>query len=245
MNSSRGFGVLLLISLLPLALAAGLFIFASFSFLTRDLGTLNLCRARQLEVQNKVGKTLRKLLDLNPKALKLRLMETRAKKSLAIAAQSGNPVALAAAEAFLAKIHLQRQALGLRQKALIASANGALATGGYELPRLLTQEWSRQTTSLNSWLQGSFQGTHSQIPKLAVQEDMPDVAPVYAPASDFEEAQAWTQNWSLKLGTKSWAQKYLNFHGRFQRSCSTSLYPDNDEWIAKLKKAKSWSKAFF
>ncbi|WP_413288889.1 hypothetical protein [Bdellovibrio sp. HCB337] len=245
MNSSRGFGVLLLISLMPLALAAGLFVFTSFAFLTRDLGTLNLCRARQLETQNRVGRSLAKLLKLNPKAQRLRLAQARAEKSLAMAIESANPIAIAAAEAYLLKVQMQRQALAIQQNTLITGANTTLSTGGSQLRSQLQYEWSRETRALNSWLQGSLQVAHSQIPTLAVLPDFLDVAPVYELAPNFEEAQSWSQSWNLELSTVSWARKFFNFHGRFQRSCATSLYSQNDEWIAKLKKVKSSLKAFF
>lgn len=245
MNSSRGFGALLLISLLPLALAAGLFIFTSFAFLTRDLGTLNLCRARQLEVQNRVGRNLAKLLELNPRALKLRIAEAHAEKTLAAAVESGNPIAIAAAEANLLRVQMQRQALGLRQKTLIATANTYLSMGGNSLRQALMQDWFSQTRALSSWLKGTLRLSESTVPTLAVQPDYPDAAPVYELLPNFEEAQTWQQSWGLDISSHSWAQKFFEFHGRFQRSCATSLYSQNGEWIAKLKKAKSSSRGFF
>lgn len=245
MKTPKGFASILLLSMVPLVLAGGLLVFTAFSFLKTDLGTLNLCRALQLEVQNKAGKNLDKLLKLNPQALKLRLAQRRAEKSIYMAVQSGNPAAIAAAEAFFLKVQMQRQALHLRQRTLIETTNVSLKMGGATLQRRLLQEWNFHSQPVSSWLQGRLQLAGAKIPELSVKPDFFEVAPMYEPVLQFEEAQAWTQNWHLELKTLSWAEKFLKFHGRFQRSCTTSLYSENATWIAKLKKAKSLWKGFF
>jgi hypothetical protein len=239
-KNQKGFALIILISLLPLIMAGGLLVFCGFSFIKTDLGTLNLCRALQLEVQNKAAQKLESLLKLNPRALKLRLAQIRAEKTLALAVKSGNPAALAAAEAHLLTIRMQRQVLDLKQRSLITSANTSLKLGGLDLQRRLSQEWYTQSRGVTSWLQGKLQLGSGKIPALAVQPDFVEVAPLYEPAPQFEEAQAWHQEWQLEFRTISWADKFFNFHERFQRSCSTSLYSENSAWSARLKKAKSW-----
>lgn len=244
MKGPEGFATLLLLSLLPVILAGGLLVFSAFSIFKTDLGTLNLCRARQLETQNKAAKKMERLLKLNPQALKLRLAEARARKALALASKSANPTAIAAAEAFLLKVQLQRRALGLKQEALISSANEDLARAGEELPRRLRQEWDFHSRAVKPWLEGSLHLGPQRIPHLAVAADLKDAAPVYQPVPDFEEAQAWNLAWEWDLRTAAWARAFLKFQGRFERSCSTSIYSENAVWSAKLKKAKSLWKGF-
>jgi len=244
MKSPEGFATLLLLSLLPVILAGGLLVFSAFSIFKTDLGTLNLCRARQLEIQNKVAKKLERLLKLNPQALKLRLAEARAQKALALASKSANAAAIAAAEAFLLKVQLQRRALGLKQEALISSANEDLASEGKELPRRLRQEWDFHSRAVKPWFEGTLHLGPRRIPSLAVAADLKDAAPVYQPVPGFEEAQAWSQTWEWDVRTASWARTFLKFQGRFERSCSTSIYSESTAWSAKLKKAKSLSKGF-
>ncbi|HEY8272455.1 MAG TPA: hypothetical protein VIG33_16300, partial [Pseudobdellovibrionaceae bacterium] len=211
MNSQKGFALIGLISLLPVILAGGLAVFSTFGFLKSDLGTLNACRAKQLQIQNKAGKNLSKLLKLNPRALKLRIQQAHAEKALAAAIESGQPPAIAAAEAYLLKIQMQRQVLAIKQKVLIQTADIWLASGGADLPKELQREWSQHNTPLKSWIQSSLRLTAAKVPKLAVQADIPEVAPVYQLLPHFEEAQSWEQTWNVEFRTVSWAQKFLNF----------------------------------
>lgn len=219
--------------------------FLAFAFLKKDLGLLNSCRAQQLEIQNKAAKNLQKLLKLNPRALKLRMAQARAEKALMAAIESGLPPAIAAAEAYLLVVKAQRGALDFQQRTLIQTANVWLAFGGQNLQKRLLQEQKAEGTSLKSWLQSSLQLQGAKIPKLAVKADFPEMAPLYEIQPQFTEAQTWEQKWVLQLGTRAWAQSFLNFNGRFERSCSTSIYQDATQWSAKLKKAKSSSKAWF
>jgi hypothetical protein len=245
MKSQKGFAIILLISILPLVLAGGLFFFSAFGFLKSDLSTLNICRAKQLEIQSKAGKNLGKLLKLNPRALSLRLAQVHAERALVAAIELGLPAAIAAAEATLLKIQMQRQALDFRQKTLIQTANSWLAFGGVDLQRDLVREWNFHSSPIKSWIRGALQMGPAKVPKLAVQADLAEVAPVYETLPQFEDAQTWDQTWNLEFKTVSWAQKFLNFNGRFQRSCTTSLYPNPNQWIAQLKKGKSSLRGFF
>jgi hypothetical protein len=242
MKSKKGFATVLLLSLLPVILAAGLALFFTFNFLKSDLAVLNVCRAKELEVQSKVGRNLTKLLTLNPRALTLRLEEARAEKALASAVESGNPAAIAAAEAYLLSIKMRRQDLHVRQRALIETADAWLRAGSLELPHELQQEWFRHHRGLSSWLESRFQIGHVRAAKFAVMPDLPEVAPVYLLPPDFVEAQAWKQSWRFQLATTGWSRGFFKFNGGFERSCTVSLYPDGDDWVAHLKKDKSLSR---
>ncbi len=242
MKSSEGFATILFLSLLPLILAAGIALFFAFDLLKSDLAILNVCRAKALAVQNKAGRNLTKLLKLNPRAVSLRAEEARAEKILVSAVESGNPGAIAAAEAYLLSVKMRRQDLHIRQRALIDTADAWLAAGGTELPRELQREWLQHHRGLSSWLESRFQTGRTSLAKLAVMADLPEVAPVYLLRPDFVEAQAWKQTWSFRLTTIGWARRYLNFNGGFERSCTVSLYVDGEEWFARLKKDKFSSK---
>lgn len=238
MKSQKGFATILLISVLPAILAGGFFMFTAFSLFKSDLGTLNTCRALQLETQNKVAKNLTKLLSLNPKALKLRLSQARAEKALISAINTGNPVAIAAAETYLLYIQMQRQALDIRQKVLITGANTFLKSGSKRLQEALLAEWKRHTRGVRTWFEGRLILGARQVPSLAVQADFPEVAPVYQVRSPFAELQHWSETWVLELKTSSFVSRFFNFNGRFQRSCDSSIYLENASWTVKLKKAR-------
>lgn len=243
-TSSQGFATVVLLSLLPLVLAGGMALFCVFGFLKSDLATLNLCRTKQMEVQNRVGRNLTKLLALNPRALKLRISEARAQKALLAAMESGAPPAIAAAEAYLLSVQMRRQALHLRQRALIETANTWLTAGGENLQQELRQEWWRHTNGLSSWLQNTLQLNSADVPELAVHPDLPETAPLYELNAGFNDAQAWKQSWSFRLKTTAWAAKFLKFNGGFERSCTTSLYAEGETWNARMKKDKSLLKGF-
>lgn len=245
MKSENGFASILLLAILPLILAGGLALFAFFAFIKLDLATLNICRAKQLEVQNKVAKNLERLLRLNSQALRLRFAQAHAEKVLAAALKTALPPAIAAAEARLLSIKLRRQSLDLRQKNIIDEANLRVQRGATGLAKELHYEAQRHTAPLASWFQGRLSLGTSKIPSLAVKADLPEVAPLYELLPEFAEAQAWTQRWHLDFATTSWVRKYLMFKQRFARACTTSLYPDGAQWMARMKKDKSSLRAFY
>jgi len=245
MKSQEGFATIMLLSLTPVLVAMGLALLFCFSFLKSDMAVLNVCRAGQLEVQNKVGKNLEKLLSLNPRALELRSQHKQAEAQLDAAEASGNPYAIAAAEANLVRVQMLREALDVRQRALIENSNMRFAFGTSKISRDLTQEWKHHNSAMTEWLQSDFQLLPERIPHLAVKPDIPDVAPKYDLLPQFEEAQSWVHSWQIVIHGVGWTGNFLTFSGRFERSCSTSLYSEDEYWIAKLKKAKSSSKAWF
>jgi hypothetical protein len=240
MKSERGFITLMFLSLLPLFISAAFAAYFCFSFLKSDMAVLNVCRAEQLSVQDKVGKDLEKLLRLNPKALKLRADEAIAQYKLEMATASLNPYAIAGAEAKLLWVQSQRQTLALRQKSFIQSANMKFTMAAPQISAALRQEWQRHQSAMTPWLQTSFTLTRLKTPLLAVQPDFPDAAPAYELVPRFEEAQSWVHSWQVQIRTAGWVRNFLKFEGSFPRSCATSLYIKNLEWAGKLKQVKSW-----
>jgi hypothetical protein len=236
MKSQKGFVTVMFLALLPVLITAGLGVMFCFSFLKTDMAILNVCRSEQLAVQNKVGRDLEKLLAMNPRALKLRADEAAARIKLQAASASGIPPAIAAAEARLLYVQLTRQDLAFRQKVLIQSANLKFTQGALQVSRSLQQEWQEQTSRVSPWLNLSFRLNPPQVPKLSVRPDLPDAAPAYETVPQFEEVQSWAHSWQIQFRGKDWLKNFPNFGGRFQRSCATSLYSRNPEWIGKLKK---------
>lgn len=244
-RARNGFVTVLFLSLLPVVLSGGLALFAVFGFLKADLALLNVCRARELEVQSKVGRSLGKLLKLNPRAENLRFAQARAEHTLMVALSSGAAPVIATAEARLLRVKMQRQSLDLRQRALIDGANAALAGAGRSLPSELTREWRFQVGPLNSWLRGGLEFGAGDVPRLAVHADIPEVGPLYQPTPRFEDDQAWKQSWKLHFEMIEGAQRILPWHGSFERSCTSSLYLEGDEWKAEMKKDKSLLKGLW
>jgi hypothetical protein len=240
MKDHQGFATVIFMALIPLLIAAGWGVFFCIGFLKADMATLNVCRSEQLAIMNKVGNDLGKLFDMNTRARNLRLEYQIAEYNLDIATSSGNPYAIAGAEANFLRLQMQREALAFRQNVIIQSANLKLVMGTPQISQSISQEWQKHLSPLAPWLDSSFSVVQLKVPTLAVQPDIPDMAPAYERLPQFEEAQSWVHSWQLQVHGKGWLKKFLTFGGRFQRSCATSLYDENSSWIAKLKKVKSW-----
>jgi hypothetical protein len=238
-TSQRGFATVLFLGTIPVLVAGGLMAFIGFSFLKADMAVLNVCRAGQLEIQDKVGRDLGKLFSLNPKALKLRAGQHLAEYKLQMAIAGGNPYAIAAAEARLLYVQTQRQALAFRQRVLIQSANMKFSLATPQITQAMLSEWKSHMLPLRSWVAGNIGLSSLKVPTLSVRPDFPDAAPAYERLPQFEEVQSWAHFWQLQVEGSLWTKHFLTFKGRFPRSCSTSLYNDTDSWVGKLKKVKS------
>lgn len=238
MKSEKGFATLLFLSLIPLLMAGGLAAFFAFAFMKADVATLNVCRAGQLVIQDKVGRDLERLLKMNPKALKLRAEQRIAEIKLKLAVAGANPYAIAAAEARLLYVQSQRQALAIRQRLIIQSANAKFIRATPQITDSILAEWRHHMLPMRSWISANIVLTSLKVPTLSVRPDFPDEAPAYERLPHFEEVQSWAHNWQLQAEGSNWTKNFLKFRGRFQRSCGTSLYADGNSWIGKLKKVK-------
>jgi hypothetical protein len=87
---------------------------------------MHLCRTVSLHLQVERAAFLNTLLHLNPKAEHLRVQYHRALRALKAARATGNPVAIAAAEATVAYYFLQRQKLDVRQKSILMRAEALI-----------------------------------------------------------------------------------------------------------------------
>ncbi len=237
MKSDRGFVTIAFLSIFPLLVIAGFATLLYYSILKSDLTILNICRAQQLQIHNQVGLDLKKLLKMNPTAIKLRASEKLAEQQLQLAIASGNPYLIAAAETRLAYIKGLRLKLAFRQNTTIQSANTKLRMATPQIANLIKQGWYKQMSALSPWITNHIDIERPQIPTLAVRPDISDIAPAYEPLPHFEDLQSWVHSWQLQLEIKK-----LQFHGRLKRSCSTSLYQKESEWVSRLKVDKFSSK---
>jgi len=240
MKSQKGFVTVAFLSIFPLLITAAFATYFCYSFLKSDLAALNTCRSEQLETHNQVAKELKKLLRMNPKAVKLRIQEKLAEQKLLLAITSGNPIAIAAAEVRLAQVKTLRLKLAFRQKVAIQSANTKLKIATYQISDSIKKAWNKHMQPMTPWISSRLEIRQPHTPLLAVRPDFPDIAPVYEPVPNFEELQSWVHSWQLQLEIKS-----LHFNGRFQRSCATSLYLNKGDWLGRLKGGKHSSKHLF
>lgn len=249
-NRQQGFATILLMTMIPALLALGGGALFTYALLKQDLATLNTCRSTELNIHNKAGKVLAKLMSLNPRAKNLRRKNQKAQMDFNKAALTGNATGMAMAEARIAAILMERELLWIQQKGLITSANGLLKSGDLQNSAGIRKEWMSHQRPMLSWLRSTITLKAAKVPTLAVKPDLPDIAPIYETVSNFETEQTWSQSWTVRYELIGALQTFLRFSGSLERSCSTSLFQEGKKWIAKLNasstpEAKSWSRGWF
>lgn len=223
-NSNEGFASILMLTALPVLLAALMF-FAYSSFLVKNwMQSLHICRSGLIQTQKEVAVDLEALLRLNPLAqtLRLRLKMAYIKLAAAIASQNWGVAAQARIE--ISQIKAQQKKLDIAQKLLIQKANLRMKTGSFKV----YQELRSQNTFIAQRLPWFFSfSIQAQMPRpnvLAVKSDTPEMAPVYELKNAFERLQALSVSWISRFasGEQKDMKWISNKHIR-KDSCSITL----------------------
>lgn len=241
LRNQQGFALAIAMALLPLLVGVMLLLFAVLGINQFNLRTQQACREGGLRGQQQVAPLLKKLLDLNPRAIKLKKAEERAKIKLKAAIASKIPPAIAAARAHLAAIQMQQWVLDLRQKYLIQQSNLTLLKAHKKTSSELQKALKEGLPTFN-YLKINSNKSFSFPPTLAVRPESSDVAPTYRTLDDFENKQALAHSWQYRLQVRSTYQNFLMADLKWAPSCAVTLKQDGDSWVPKIKKVKSWSK---
>ncbi|MNJ99850.1 hypothetical protein D3C87_176310 [compost metagenome] len=239
-QSQKGFSAVLILTLLPALLAFFFLVHLGIGFIQFELRLNHVCRQTHINTQNKVGVYLKKLLELNPKALKLRQAEALAQK--AVLAAVGTP-AYPAAQARLLQVQLQRQMLAQQQQELLRISNQTLIIGFERSRKGLHREQQSFTPSLRPLLSTQFALIPGKAPRLAVRPDFPDTAPAYFPENDFEEQQALVQKWQYNVKVSPLFKFFLDGQFKFEKDCAVTLSQEALSWTAKIHKVRSSPKS--
>jgi hypothetical protein len=242
-SNQKGFVQILMISLLPVILS-GLLVILFTQFISKNwMQSLHICRTNLLSAQKKTRTHLKRLMDLNALAKSLRLALKMAQAELAFAIATENPGSAAKATADIMRIQEQRKRLDLLQKSLIVRANLEMNNG----LRKTVSELNLQSFQLQSRLPDLFDFRIHSIQTtpntLAVQPDMPDVAPVYELKKPFTESQALSVSWISEFRTKN-HQRYQwiqNSHKK-KDSCTASLFSAKENFSEGLTEDRSFWK---
>ena len=205
--------------------------------------SLHICRTELLETQEKAGKTLKQLMDLNNTARSLRIALKIAEAALIAAYATENPAIIAEAQVQVDQIKLQQKALDALQKSLILRANTQLFTGVQKAARLLREQDQWNQAHMSDILSFKIRHILAKPTTLAVKPDQPDVAPVYELKNDFTEAQALHVSWTSEFQTR-WKEnlQWLSNHHNLKQACSASLKSEGRNFPEVLHEAKPWSK---
>jgi hypothetical protein len=236
----KGFALAITMALLPVLVGLFLLLFAILGVNQFNLSTQQACREGGLRGQQQVAPLLKQLLDLNPKALQLKLAEIQAQIRLAAATL---PPLVAAAEAHLAYIQMQRRILDLRQKQLIQQSNILLLRAHFQTKSALRTALTKGLPTFN-YLKIDNQQFSTTAPRLAVRPESSDVAPAYRPVDNFDNQQALAHSWQYQLRVRSPFQNFLMADLKWSPSCSVTLKQDGSSWVPKIKKVKSLSRSY-
>ncbi len=201
LNSNKGFASILMLTALPVLLAALMF-FAYSSFLVKNwMQSLHICRSGLIQTQKEVALDLEALLRLNPVAqtLRLRLKMAYVKLAAAIASQNWGLAAQARIE--IAQIKAQQKKLDLAQKLLIQKANLRMKMGSFRAYQELRSQNAFIAQRLPWFFSYSIQAQMPRPNVLAVKPDTPEMAPVYELKNAFERLQALSVSWSSRFAS--------------------------------------------
>lgn len=193
----------------------------------RKLEAQSICVRRGALLQDDLKKTLEQLLNLNPRAGRLRTARRKADLAFAKAVASGFPPAIAATKAARLAVILQQLALRSRQGALLAEAQlKRLRHGG-----LLRAE----VRSLGAGHARSRAFFHRA---LAV-EPLPasSLSPDYRPARDFRRLQQHQFTYQVDL-----APAFLKRQWRQTTSCTITLEGKEGAWRSAVTAGSALSK---
>ena len=117
-RSQQGFYLLSMTLMIPIIITLLFFSAVQWSYIDIFERGKELCIESIAQAQHDMRQGLKKLERMNPRAKLLRKKRDTAKKSVHVAARSGNPYALAAAKAYQLAVFLEQTQYSLQQKAL-------------------------------------------------------------------------------------------------------------------------------
>ncbi|MFN7905351.1 MAG: hypothetical protein ACK5P5_09220 [Pseudobdellovibrionaceae bacterium] len=234
MKNQNGFVTVFLLATLPVIVGLIAAVTVMTSSLNLDQQLKKTCREELIRSQENSAKSLDRLFNLNPMALKLRFQKHAAQIALAAAVASLNQVAIAKYTKELLKIERARQRLHRIQQTILQRQNIANHMG-------LNRVQIALAASLAATVHGNFFTEHIQFTGrkhvgLAVEPDQPDTAPIYELQNPFEEKQTLSIFWKWKVQGIQPVLKKLSL--QFQRECSVTLIQRNHKWQPLLRRDK-------
>lgn len=195
-----------------------------YSFISRwvrfEQDIYKACYTEQTNTFSQNKRRLQQLLKLNPKALALRVENTRLQAELFLALAQKNLVLAAKVKLKLEENLQKRKQLDRLQKNYIQLANTQFERSNLRLKKKISSILSSEARR-NTVHQINFDSFTFKSARLSVAADSPDLAPIYELESPFERQQSWSVNWKSELDLKI---EFLNFpKWQAQKTCSTTL----------------------
>ncbi|XGC80342.1 hypothetical protein ACES2L_13500 [Bdellovibrio bacteriovorus] len=230
LKNQKGFALVLMTALLPVLLAAFFVIFAISGFIDKDLSIKHQCRKGGIEGQRQVGKLLTSLLNLNPKAQKLKIELERTKEQVAAALEALNYPLVGVLSVKIEKLEMARAELDAKQKQLIRESNRLLSAHHKKTKSAMQIPLSKDNLLIST----SASNVQGKAPKLAVEADYIDIAPTYSLHPLFSERQSLKHQWTYTVSLKKPFNQFINASFKFSKACAVSLEPQGKTWVPQL-----------
>lgn len=218
-HNQKGGVLTSLLLLLPLI---GSLLFLSLTlrhFLTVSAQAKYICRSESLESQKRARQSIQKLFALNPRALSLQKQYVAALVRLETAKLTGFPPVIAAAQAKVTWIEIQKMGLQMRQQQIQLLYHGRQLVYQQKVLRNFRQKWGSDILRITI-----TPHRHNRVP-LAVEKGASYVAPPYQKQNRFSESQKNYYSWVIKMNLNLPFIKEQQWS--FRQSCSASLEEKN------------------
>ncbi len=223
MKAQKGFVIIHILFLVPLFFSVGVLILTSHRIITKYTEAQRLCREHVLEAQQILGKNLKALLDLNPRAKALRVEENALRTAL-LAARAFPPVAA---------VLQARLNVNLTQQGVLRAQQELLITSG-----------KARAYSVLSQLRAKIHSANHSFPVLKVYKTPQNaIAPDHDTLPFFENVQTIRIRWSLPL-SHFIPQIVLNlfksnhYPTKVRGVCAATLVQKGEVWNPKLHLAR-------
>lgn len=215
-----------LLFLTPLLLAVLVTVAGASLILRKKSLAQSFCVREAVQLQNELGKDLRKLIDLNPRAQNLRLKRLAAEQRLALAVATANPTLITAAQALRTAVITEQSALHLQQIAILVYAEQTRSN--YPL---------RMQPSLRGLGATQFRSERASAEALAVfATPKNSLSPDYQTLPDFETRQS--HKFSFLMNLKPPFELGLPARSLLQSTqCRVTLKKGGRSWVPKILEA--------
>lgn len=221
----KGFSLLQFVLLLPVVLF--LVGWLSLQILQKKeiLKDQRLCHSLLISGQEKVGKNISSLLQLNRTAQVLRTQMLAARAALAGALALGNLPAAKAARLWIKRIQVQKKILIQTQKSLLWSSKAELTKSLYRIQAELQARHSAPRNRSRPLFNVKIQNFAMGSPRVAVlRSNSPDPFPEYELAPQFSRKQALVLYWQSRFDQKKTGFKtWVPFNLTKKSQCGVSL----------------------
>lgn len=202
-----------------------LIVAGSYQLIHKYTDVQNVCRSHVLKTQKNLGKKLRELMELNPKAQSLRAQEAFLRKSIAAALATFPPAAAPFQQ--LLEVNLVRQGIlrGQQEKILFTATSEARRT--------------MQTLSTDFPKQIHFK--YSNIFLKVYKKPLTAIAPDHLPIPLFTDLQTIQVKWKTPTNyfvPQILLQLFPQTPSQVKGQCSATLIKKGDVWNPKLHLAR-------